>query len=220
MVGEGWSKKSRKWEWVSISRWIKDSGYNFYWCFPLLIWVRPVLSIWAWVYIGISGNTKTLPSCLAVPPTGVFCHLESECAILGLAKMPFWHQSKGWSDVCLLAMSQALNGSFFIHSVSKKKEEKAVCVSARPSCLGIPEKQQLQHRSSVEFGHRQRYSNNTSPCDAVLESTQCKKERIPAFFLLGCAIFECTPCMGLWKTALDWKRIQHLCADVIKLKLI
>lgn len=35
--------------------------------------------------------------------------------------MLLWHQSKGWSGVCLLATSQTLNGSFFIHPVSKAK---------------------------------------------------------------------------------------------------
>lgn len=76
-------------------------------------------------------------------------------------------------------------------------QSKALCLSARSSCLGIPDKWQLQHRSNVVFGHRQSYSNDTSHKD-VLESTQGEKGKDSRMFLAqACNFFECTPCLGL-----------------------
>lgn len=87
---------------------------------------------------------------------------------------------------CVFACHEPNTQWLIFHSFCVQSQ--AVCVPARPSCMGIPDKRQLQHRANVVFGHGQSYSNDTSPKD-VLESTQGKKKRTPGYFWFRCAIF-------------------------------
>lgn len=123
-----------------------------------------------------------LPCCVANKgflPFGIWmCHswLSWNAALTPVQRMKW----------CVLACHEPDTQWLIFHSSCL--QSKALCVSARPPCLGIPDKWQLQHRSNVVFGHRQSYSNETSPKDVILEFTQNKKERSPGYFWLRCAI--------------------------------
>lgn len=145
---------------------------------------------------------KSYPQCTSVP--WYFWRYQDlallSCSLANRGFLPFgiWmcHSWLSWDATltpvqrmkwCVFAFHEPGTQWLIFHSSCL--QSKAVCVSARPSCLGVPDKWQLQHRRNVVFGHRQSCSNDTSPKDVVLEFTQGKKKRTPGCFSLRCAIF-------------------------------
>lgn len=114
--------------------------------------------------------------------------------IFGSAEMLFWHQSKGWSAVSLLATSQTLNGSFFIHSVSKAK-----------LCVCLPGLLAWASLTKDSFNTEPMWSLVMDRATAMIHlpkmlfcsPLKAKIKGLQGIFDSGVQFFECTPCLGL-----------------------